>query len=252
MSDWAKTQDTGLVGQLNCGARAFDYRPYYNKGELYAHHGGVQIHKRMSESISEILDWNEEYNTNDLVLLYLSHFDGDEGCQDATIQLLQSSDIYTITDCTALGSLTYTDAKSKSKLTNGGYLLAVVDCMEEYYDSTVNCYGSNYVCYDSWPQNSSSIPMDKLESYMTSVTSSYPDNPNTLWMAQGHWQQTALTISLGTLHKSSIVNDELQSGVNNWLAQKIDEKAFSSLNIIEVDNVCDGGMDIYNSLHLYH
>lgn len=202
----------------------------------------------MSDSLTEIIEWNANYNKDDLVVLYLSHFDGDDGCQDASVELLKTFNIYTITTCSTLGSLTYEDAKASAKLEKGGYLMAIVDCMEEYFDSTITCYGSNYVCYDSWPQNTSTIPWTKLSDYMTSVTSSIPDDPNTLWMAQAHWQQSALTISLGTLHNSSIVHDELQSGVNKWLAEKIDEKAFSNLNMIEVDNVCDGGIDVYNVL----
>ena len=46
--DWTKTQSVGLVGQLDCGARAFDYRPYLDKHDvLYAHHGPVVIHTTM-------------------------------------------------------------------------------------------------------------------------------------------------------------------------------------------------------------
>jgi hypothetical protein len=47
VDDWAQTQSTGLVGQLNCGARGFDYRPYLKDGTLYAHHGPVVIHKKV-------------------------------------------------------------------------------------------------------------------------------------------------------------------------------------------------------------
>ena len=37
---WAQTQSSGLGGQLECGARSFDYRPYLDEdGVLYAHHG---------------------------------------------------------------------------------------------------------------------------------------------------------------------------------------------------------------------
>ena len=39
VADWAITQSIDLVGQLDCGARSFDYRPYYTNGELFAHHG---------------------------------------------------------------------------------------------------------------------------------------------------------------------------------------------------------------------
>eukprot|EP01032_Pedospumella_encystans_P037454 gene37454-42422_t len=48
--EWTRTQGTGLVGQLNCGVRSFDYRPYLQGDVLFAHHGPVVVHKTMSSS----------------------------------------------------------------------------------------------------------------------------------------------------------------------------------------------------------
>jgi hypothetical protein len=248
VADWTRTQSVGLVGQLDCGTRAFDYRPYYKDGELYAHHGPVVIYKTMRESIREIQTWNSQ-NPNELVILYLSHFDGDDGCKDAAIAFLASMNVSTVVDCNDLSSLTVGEAKYKSSLPNGGYLFSISDCMEEYFDSTINCYGSDFVCYDSWPENTSSIPWNKLKEYMTMMTASYPDSSNMLWMAQAHWQSTALSVSLGTLHNSSIILDEERSGVNSWLVGQIKNKAYPCLNMIEVDNVCDHGLELYQTLN---
>jgi hypothetical protein len=37
--------------------------------------------------------------------------------------------------------------------------------------------------------------------------------------------------------------------VNQWVAQSIREGRFKHLNIVEVDNVCDGGLDILDAIN---
>ena len=91
-------------------------------------------------------------------------------------------------------------------------------------------------------------------SYSINTTAiSYPhQNPGYLWMVQTHWQSTAGSITLGTLHRSSILIDEEKSHVNEWVAESINSKLFEQINIVEVDNVCDHGMDIYKALTTYN
>ena len=44
VNDWAITQSTGFGGQLGCGARAFDVRPYQkDDGSIIMHHGDVKV-----------------------------------------------------------------------------------------------------------------------------------------------------------------------------------------------------------------
>jgi hypothetical protein len=66
---------------------------------------------------------------------------------------------------------------------------------------------------------------------------------------QAHWQSTVGSITIGTLHNSSLLLDEQRSGVNQWVAQSIREGRFKHLNIVEVDNVCDGGLDILDAIN---
>lgn len=165
VSDWAKTQEVGLVKQLDCGARSFDYRPFYDGKAIFAHHGGVKIYKPMETSVLEILAWSRQ-NPEDLIVLYISHFDGQDGAQAATIDLLAKLKVHTITDQSSLKRLTYGAAKKLSTHISGGYLLAVIDCMEENYDDKINCYGKDYACYDSWPNNSSNVPWDRFNAYL--------------------------------------------------------------------------------------
>ena len=73
-----------------------------------------------------------------------------------------------------------------------------------------------------------------------------------LWMVQTHWQSTAGSITLGTAHRSSLLEDVERSGMNVWVADSINNMLFEHVNIVEVDNVCDHGIDIYNALTKYN
>lgn len=256
VAKWSKTQSVGLVDQLNCGTRAFDYRPSLNKdGKIYAHHGGITIRVPMEESLHQVLNWSAE-NPDDLVIFYLSHFDGD-GCESAVESLLQKNDVFYVKDCSALATLTYSNAKAaatKSKLGRKGATMAIFDCTEENYDEKINCYGKDFVCYDSWPQNTSSIPFEHLSTHLQSVTSVDPSSSyaSKMWMAQAHWQSTAASVTLGTLHESSLVLDVTRSRINYWLENEIAQHRFAHLNFLEVDEVCDNGNNIYKALHSYY
>lgn len=256
VTDWTRTQGVGLIGQLDCGSRSFDYRPYLsNDGVLYGHHGGVVVYKTMRSSVVEVVDWCNS-NPDDLVILYVTDCEGDDGCLTQVRSLLDSLNVYTISDCSVLSTLTYAKAQFYSRLRKGGSLLALIGCVSENYDPSINCYGPSFVCYDSWPTNSSAVPWKEFSNYMSAVTSVDPTTnssgsaaySNNLWMAQGHWQSTAVSISLGTLHNSSVLLDESRSGVNEWVRESIYQRKFDYLNLLELDNVCNHGLEIYQAI----
>jgi hypothetical protein len=255
LADWAKTQSATLVNQLNCGARAFDYRPKLEKDkQIYAHHGGVTIRVPMSDSVKGIMAWANA-NPDDLVILYLSHFDGD-GCEDEVVKLLTTLRVKMIrntstTSCQQqLQGLTYGKAKSMSTLHDGpGSVLAIFDCTEENFDPTINCYNKDYTCYDSWPENTKDIPFDHLHSYMVNTTLADPTKTNAnMWMTQAHWQSSAASITLGTLHRSSLLEDEKRSGLNLWVKQMVQNQEMSFLNVLELEDACDHGLEVYDAI----
>lgn len=249
VADWTKTQSVGLAGQLQCGARAFDYRPYYEDGTLFVHHGGVVIHTPMQQSLDEITTWASSNPENELVLIFLTACDGDDGCKDAAISLTEDNGIKVITDCSQLTGLTYEDALSMSSLTGGGNALAVYDCMESHYDSTINCYGKGYACYNNtWFTETTGPPWEQMTEYALATSAEPPPSNGNLWMIQTHWQSDAASITLGTLHKSSLLIDEEKSMINAWTAEQIELGAFKYMNMVEVDNVCDAGPRILNAL----
>lgn len=255
VADWAKTQSATLINQLNCGARAFDYRPKLEKDkQIYAHHGGITIRVAMSDSVKNISSWANSH-PNDLVILYLSHFDGD-GCEEEVVKLLQSMRIKMIRQTSTstcqqqLQGLTYGKAKAMSQLHDGeGSVLAIFDCTEENYDPSINCYNKDYTCYDSWPDNTKDIPMNHLHSYMVNTSSSNPTTTNAnMWMNQAHWQSTAASITLGTLHRSSLIEDEKRSGLNLFVKQMVLNQEMSYLNVLELEDVCDHGQEVYDAI----
>lgn len=249
VADWTMTQSVGLAGQLECGARAFDYRPYYEDSTLYVHHGGVVIYTPMQQSLDEVISWAAVHPENELVVMFLTACDGDEGCKEASIALSEENGVKVITDCSQLTSLTYEAALDMSRLQGGGNVLAVYDCMESHYDSTINCYGKGYACYNStWATETSVRPWEQMTSYALATAAQGPPSNGNLWMIQTHWQSDAASVTLGTLHHSSLLIDEERSMINTWTAEKIEQGAFKHMNMVEVDNVCDAGPRLLQAL----
>lgn len=238
IADWSRTQSVGLIDQLNCGARAFDYRPSLGKeGTLFPHHGPVTIHFPMKTSMKEVIRWTASH-PNELVVVYLSHFDGD-GCSEAVGQLLEELQVPMVSDCAAL-SLPYAEVLKLSQM-HTGHLLAVFDCMDERFDPSIVCYGQGYSCYAN--STSSEVPLAAFNKYMLQTTSSAPTSAG-LWMTQGHWQSSTESVIIGTLQRGTVLLEEELSKVNALMAKAIRSKEYAFMNVLEVDHVCDGGTDL--------
>lgn len=242
------TQSKGLIDQIKCGARGFDYRPYLlSNGTLIAHHGSTKVKKLMSESISELKNWVQD-NNEEMIILYLSHFDGDDdnaedACESATEKLLQQENIKYITDCNLLKSMSVMDTYKLGQLNSkSGSIVGIINCINENYVSSINCYDWDYNCYG----HNSDIPWNQLKNYTFSSTNTY--HSESLYMTQVHWQSDGTSVTIGNLHLSSVIEDEQKSGVNQWLLEQINNKALKYVSILEVDNVCNFGEEIYNSL----
>jgi len=74
INDWAKTQaDGGAKGMLDCGARAFDWRPeVQSDGTVKMHHGSVTIDHEMGASLDEMVQWAGSHGTDEADLFWLS------------------------------------------------------------------------------------------------------------------------------------------------------------------------------------
>lgn len=255
VNDWAQTQTTGFGGQLACGARAFDLRPYEtDDGDLIMHHGDIKVDYPLTDAVQEVIDFAGS-NPDELIILFLSHFDGASTAEQDSKDALSGLGVY-VAACAELTNLTVNGAMVLGELSSGGHVLAMDGCVAENYDSSITCYVSSLsesnkdqvqglfgeTCYGD-----DMTSRDALYAYLDEVTSATPASDGTLSMAQAHWQYDAYSVSAGTLEFSSIIKDEESSEVNSVLAQeKISGYAY--LNLLEVDNVCDSGLEILTAI----
>jgi hypothetical protein len=193
--------------------------------------------------VNDVREWLASH-PDALVLFYLSHFDGEQGCEQTTSELMASLGIAPLS-CGEVASVTVSQAFQRGAQLTGGSIVAVVDCMDERFDESVNCYtGILATCYggpsggdEAWAR------MHAYQEASTAVAAT-----SQLWMTQLHWQTTAASIAYGTLHGGSILLDEERGGVNAWVAEALRGGLFKSLALIELDSVCHGGPEVYSAL----
>lgn len=142
---WTITQPSnkGTSGLLECGVRAFDWRPQIDSktGEVYMHHGPIEVKHPMKAAMQEIVSWAAN-NTGpyDLVIVGITNCNGDN-CTEKVQELLTQLEVKYITRCTDLKGLTVSAAMKHGQLPNGGQVLAIFDCWVSNYDPSVACSG---------------------------------------------------------------------------------------------------------------
>lgn len=58
----AQTQVGSLVDLANCGARAFDIRPWLlEDGSLVTHHGGYLCEEKLEKELKNLIEWNAKH-----------------------------------------------------------------------------------------------------------------------------------------------------------------------------------------------
>ena len=247
---WTKTQTVGLGGQAQCGARAFDLRPHVNAdGTVVLHHGPVVVQKALKDAVQELVEFANR-NPNELVLLYVSHCDGD-GCMARTRQALGSIGVPTCTDGHQLYGATYGSTKAMGRLSGGGAVLAIFGFVAENYNDALKCYVGAAYCYESDP----GAALEPMWTYIRGLSAMAPAASGELQMIQAHWQYDAASIAAGVLHVSSVLDDESRSSLNSKVADAVtcspcppSGGVFKYNNLIQVNNVCDGGNKLYNAL----
>lgn len=242
---WAKTQpDGGTTQLLNCGARAFDWRPLLDGSKLIMHHGSINIDHDMSSALGEMVTWSVSNGkgVEDLIIIGITDCGGGAACTTAVSDLLSLLKIPFIQDCSLMRNLTV--AKAFSMSSNG--IIAINSCWEENYDSSVVCYSTSYTCYDS----SKNVPFNHMLTYLQTVTNESPPNNGYMYTHQALWQEDKETIAIGELHLSDLLLDESRSALNAWVTNEIKIGALnhSRINMIEVNNVCDGGLALLEQL----
>ena len=263
---WAKTQPSGGPAQLfDCGARALDWRPSLQKdGSLFMHHNILTIDHNMSDALDDMVQW-ASHNTKgatDFILLGISDCVG-TGCDAAVDQLLATRNV-TVVTAVELYALTAQAATELGKLPGGGAMLACHSCWEMHFVPTVGCSGFNgggtrkvnpvvgggdpealtYTCYND--SSTKAFPLNRMWQYLNNVSLAGPPSDGKLYTAQALWQETTDTVIVGELHGSTLLEDESRSQLNALLAERITSGVWnvSRANMVEINNVCDGGLGL--------
>ena len=107
-----------------------------------------------------------------------------------------------------------------------------------------SCYGSD-----------ASKAFEPFWAYLRGISARAPAASGQLEMLQAHWQTDADSIARGTLHASSVLDDESRAGVNAKLAAAVlcapcppSGGVFKWYGLIEVDNVCDASPQLFDAL----
>jgi len=251
---WTKTQAGNVTSQLDCGARAFDWRPALSKsGDLIMHHGDVEIKHPMEGAVSEMVAWaNSNPAPQDLVVLYIWDCDGGAACNDKVSSVLKDLGVPQMTSAAALKGYTLGDAIAQGKLQGGGHLLAITDpnALNQHYDPSQTCTGtkgvSEYTCYTD--SSSKAYPLNRMFGYLNATAAALPPADGTLYAMQALWEESAETVAIGELHNSSLLLDEVKSNLNGLLLDAVKQKSFKHLNFVEVNNVCDNGRELLEAL----
>jgi len=251
---WTKTQGGNATTQLDCGARAFDWRPALSKsGELIMHHGDVLINHPMEGAVSEMVAWaNANQAPEDLVVLFIWDCTGGDACNDKVTAVLKQQGVPQMTSAAALKGYTLGDAIAQSKLAGGGHLLAITDtnALNQHYDPSQTCSGNKgveeYTCYTD--SSSKAYPVDRMFAYLNATAAAPPPADGTLYAMQALWEESAETVAIGELHDSSLILDEVKSNLNGLLISAVKQKTFKHLNFVEVNNICDKGAELLEAL----
>jgi len=108
---------------------------------------------------------------------------------------------------------------------------------------------SVYRCYQNDPLHS--IPFTSMFAYLDEVASQGPPSGGQLVQMQALWQETAVTVVLGSLRLSSLVRDERRSNLNAALVSAVEDGRWgSSINLLEVNNVCHNGPALLRALQV--
>lgn len=299
--DWTITQPQGIgtAGELDCGARGFDWRPSLVGGKLVMHHGSVTINYPMGAAVDSIVAWAANNTApSDLVVLGVTDCDG-TGCDQAVQKLLAQRQIKFVSDCSDLKGLTVGEARKKYELPTGGFVMALVNpCgWEENYVPANACSGTGhteggdvvgdatagddaalvYKCYAD--SRTKAFPVNRMMDYLGKIGATPASAGGQLSTAQALWEETAASVVIGVadvtapppccaatapppniahhaqsvrmparMQGSSLLLDESRSQLNKLLTARVKANAWEHVNFIEINNVCNGGPELWQAL----
>jgi len=232
---------------------------------LMFHHGVIDIPKPVSAGLDDVLEWASKHQNGalDMVFLLGSHCEGDQ-CEQRFEAELKKRGIRTIST-TELKGKTVADLVKLSTLPTGGAVLAVLDWDRDgnvNYDENVQCVEAITLqkCFtNSIPFVDSPVPgmpgllhygpgpLDRMMKYIHKTVEDGHPADGSLWGVQCLWQQSGTAFA--ALKRGPVKQEEF-SGLNKLVTKKIKDGEIDSskLNIVGVDNVCDGGLGLAAAL----
>jgi hypothetical protein len=144
------TQDATNVTQLlECGIRAFDWRPSFTNNILGFAHGPIFVNHSMQSAAREVVNWandNASENEDSLVILIVADCNSQE-CNDLAEAAFKAEGIPVMvneTGCAIASDFTLGAVMDASKLVGGGHAIAIMNCPSSSiptYDETLSCTG---------------------------------------------------------------------------------------------------------------
>eukprot|EP00928_Gymnodinium_smaydae_P061310 TRINITY_DN45418_c0_g1_i1.p1 TRINITY_DN45418_c0_g1~~TRINITY_DN45418_c0_g1_i1.p1 ORF type:complete len:470 (+),score=62.51 TRINITY_DN45418_c0_g1_i1:109-1410(+) len=244
VNNYAVTQPKGgFITQLECGARSLDLRPLVTgdkEDDIIFHHSTIQFDKSFSQGIDDVISWSAK-KPGTLVLLVISNCDGDD-CWKRVFDLLEKKHIRLLVG-TEVSSWTVGQALQEGRLpgsAGGSIVAATSKRMESNYHSNIPYEfpgpGDFNLLYEG---------MDKECNFAGSANEEYGGK---LWQFQAHWQYNTERVAKGVATGSCILKEEEKHNVNANVAKKIASGAVKHLNLVGVDNVCNGGPELFKAM----
>jgi hypothetical protein len=108
-----------------------------------------------------------------------------------------------------------------------------------------------FCCYDSEPKHNA-WPLNKMRASLLAATArgERKVSQQALAMAQAHWQMSESAITAGILHGSSTIDEEKRSTMHAKALVWLTSASFAGrrINLVEIDDVCDGGEALNDAL----
>eukprot|EP01013_Petalomonas_cantuscygni_P042227 TRINITY_DN75964_c0_g1_i1.p1 TRINITY_DN75964_c0_g1~~TRINITY_DN75964_c0_g1_i1.p1 ORF type:complete len:351 (-),score=57.26 TRINITY_DN75964_c0_g1_i1:241-1293(-) len=172
---------------------------------------------------------------------------------DATVTNITASLLnQPVVDCEDLVPLTVSRALIRGKTTGGqgASVLSVVGCVNENYDSSIQCFPASstsfkFTCYKD--DATSVTPISRLYTYADGVAAKLPAL-DAFEMLQVHWQESESSVAHDLLHGSDLIQDEIRSDVNHRTTQAIAAGRFPHLGLVEVNNALNYGTQMQAAL----
>mmetsp|Transcript_107431 Transcript_107431/g.300159 ORF Transcript_107431/g.300159 Transcript_107431/m.300159 type:complete len:446 (-) Transcript_107431:138-1475(-) len=258
IGNYAVCQRGNFTEQLNCGARAFDIRPYKKSdGSMCMHHGGTVFDVLLQDALEEVLDWLESH-PDELVILFVQFVSGDtqalinEAVIESNELVKEMGFVRMSMKASFMRDMTVRTALEKGRIGTGGAGFFVYELGDDGYDPSLTCFsGWGESCIGTQAQRQGRYTA--MHEYLGGQFNGdqFPLAGGLLWNTQAHWQYDAASIAAGLSRFSCILAEEASANVNALLASGIANGDYSKMNLVQMDYVCDSGKDAFKAMRSF-